>query len=332
MARETRAERGREKEDEEPRRGRGGRDEERDTRGGGGGAVSLDDEDAIDSGLFASGDAEVTESLFTPYDYQGTTRGAKPIVWLVTYVRGSGKDKEQYEQPYGIGKGWDVDKKGNLIAKNGQKGLPKNCNAMLYLVTPLKEACRKAKIDPPPFGDGDPEILVGLKGSVERVNQEERDIRQERGGGRDRDRDRGGDRDRGRGRERDEERDTKGSRTILVIDSVDEAPWEKGGGKGRGKEETSSRDRGRGKAEEPEPEETAGPDEDAVEAIIAVVEEGPVKFGDELEEALEKHLKGKKGSGAIIDVASSKKFLQQEKGWTFDGKVVGPEEKKRGRR
>lgn len=333
--------------DEKPERGRGRSDErdepksERSARGrggdtggsGSGSDVSLDDSDAIETGLFASGPAVIKESLFDHYDYQGTSRNP-PVVWLIVYERGSGKDRETYEQPYSMGKGWDVDKKtGKLVAKQGQSGLPKSCNAIKHLVKPLKAALEDAKIDlPTKNGLGmDPRVLEGMEVEVERVDQEERNIRDERG------RD---NRDRGR-------QEKKEPGTILEIVKVESAPWEKGRGRSKSrdeKEETTARpSRGRSRDKEPEKEEArpsrtprgskeehTGPSDDdalmddAIEAIIGVVEASKeaIKIGDELEEALEKQLKGVKSAGAIIDLAADKKTLELEKGWSFDGKYV----------
>lgn len=323
--------RGRGRDDDEDDRGRGSRGGREDTKGRSGG-VSLDDDDAIDVGLFSSGPATITESLFAPYDYQGTASRNPPIVWLITLQRGSGKEKETYEQPYTIGKGWDLDKRsGALIAKNGQTGLPKSCNATLYLIKPLKKALAKAGIDLPTKNGigGDPRVLEGLEVIVERIDQEERNIKER--GGRDRDRDR----DRDRGRDREE----KGPPTILVVDKVESAPWDKGGKsrsksdaedddqprRGRGKnddddEKNDKEERGRGGKNGSKDDGDADLKADAIEALVKVVEKGKCKTGEDLEERLEKVLKGVKNSGAIIDFATSPKFLATEKGWTFDEK------------
>lgn len=275
------------------------REDTRSKRGG----VSLDSDDAIDVGLFSSGPARVVESIFTTYDYQGTSR-KPPLVWLLTYERGEGKEKERYEQPYGIGKGWGVDKDGLLVPKNGQTGLPKSCNAIMYLVKPLKKALADAKLELDLSGD--PSVLEGMNVVVERIEQEERDIRNDRSRDRDRDRDRG-------------------PRTILVIDEVVELPSGKSSSKSKRRDDDDDDD----KDEKPRRGASRGKDDDdsddalteeAVEAVIAVVEKGPVSTGEEFEDALAKVVKKHRQSGAIIDLATTPKFLAQEKGWTYDKK------------
>ena len=129
--------RGRDRDEDRDR----GRDRDRD-RGRGEkervGGVSLDDDDAIDVGLFGAGRAVVKRSEWQRFDYGGMRN--PPVVWLVTYERGEGKDKTSYEQPYGIGKGWDRTKQGEIIALNGQTGLPKTCNAIRHLVKPDRKS------------------------------------------------------------------------------------------------------------------------------------------------------------------------------------------------
>lgn len=338
-------------------------------KGSKGRGVSLDAADAIDVGLFGPGKARIDESIFTTYDYQGTSR-RPPLVWLITFSRpGEGKKRETYEQPYTIGKGWDVSKDGReLIGRNGQAGLPKTCNAMLYLVKPLIKALKAAKIELD-LTTGDPSVLEGMEVVLDRVDQEERNIRDDKDdrGGRDKDRDRGRGRDRddddrggrGRGRDRDEDR---GPRTILIIDEVlelgdgekparsakrgkdededDEKPRHKNRSKDDDDDDTDDKDdekpkRG-AKGKNDDDDEDKGSDgdgdqdeDDAVEAIIAAVEKGPVAYKD-LEDELSAILKKNKRAEAIIDLATSKALLKQEKGWTFDGKTIDAEDTGKG--
>lgn len=167
------------------------------TKKKGKGGVSLDDDDAIDVGLFSSGPAVIKESIFAEYDYGGN---AKPTpVWLITYGRDG---EEDYEQPYSLGKGWKVSEDGKeLIAKAGQTGLPKSCNAIRHLIKPLKAALAENSDIEIDLASGDPSVLDGLEVVLRRVDQEERDIR-----------DKGG-----KSRKRDE---SKGPRTILEIEEV----------------------------------------------------------------------------------------------------------------
>lgn len=321
-----------------------------------GGGVSLDDEDAIDSGLFASGPAVIKESLFVgDYDYGGHSKPT--VVWLLTFGRDG---EEDYEQPYSLGKGWKVSADGKtLIAKAGQSGLPKSCNAMLYLIKPLKKALADADIEID-LRSGDPTLLDGLEVVVARVDQEKRNM---------------GDNGK-RKKAGEEEKD----RTILVIEEVTGTEGDTSAGKKTKKKKKPAADeddedeeeteddadesddedesededeedekpkRGAKKKpaakakkkpavrdedeDEEESEEEADEDEDeastedAVEAIIDAVGNGPVKLVN-LEAKLTKVLKGNKQAAAIIELATSKAFLKKEKGWTFDGKIIDAEE------
>lgn len=294
---------------------------------------SLSDEDAIETGLFASGPFKIAGSEWAMYDYGGSTKGVP--VWLITFERGSGKERESYEQPYSLGKGWDIDRKGNLVAKAGQTGLPKSCNAIVHLVKPLRKALAAAGIDEgDAFVTMDPSFLVGLEGEVERVEQQKRDIKEN-------------------GRERRPARDNDQPKTILEIHEVTSAPWAEGEapkkGKGKAKAEPedadeddeeedekpakSSKAPAKGKAskkaeaddeDEDEGESDAEADtddvtEEAVEAVMALVERGAVDV-DDLEAKLTKMLKGNKQAAGIIDLATSPKFLKREQGWSFDAK------------
>lgn len=283
--------------------------------------VSFDDEDAIETGLFASGPATIVESVIDRFKFGSS--GDFPA-WILTFER----DGEKYEQPYSIGNGWDIDRKGRLIAKNGQKGLAKSCNAIRHLVKPFKQACADAKIEPLHLTPSTMGQLVGAEVEVERVAQEDRSFND----------------DRKRGSRADRERGSgeKKERTILEIREIVSAPWVDGGkkkAKAADKADTKSR------KEEPEDDEDedepktksskapakpsdAELEEEAIEAIVAVTEDGPVKMGEPLEEALEAHFKGRKGMGAVVDLASSKKFLQTEQGWSFDGKTVDAPKKR----
>lgn len=175
--------------------------------------VSLRSVDAIDVGLFTSGPARIKESLFSPYTYKGSN---KPVdVWLVVYSR---PGEEDYEQPYGIGKNWKIGDDGKtLIPKGGQTGLPKTCNAMMYLVKPLEKALTKAKLDPDDFLSGDPTALEGLDVIVSRIDQEKRDNQKERADG--------------------------SARSILIIEKVEGVGKKsKGGTKAKGKADADDDD------------------------------------------------------------------------------------------
>lgn len=324
-----------EDEDEQPIRGRGRNhdDDEKDEpkarrsakeSGGDSSDVSFDDEDAIETGLFASGPATIVESVIDRFKFGD--RGAFPA-WIITYER----DGEKYEQPYSIGTGWDL-KNGKLIAKNGQKGLAKSCNAIRHLVKPFKAACADSDIEPLHLNPTTMRQLEGTAVVVERVPQELRNFKD-----RDRDRQSRTDRDRSRGRVQDDDEKRDGL-TILEIREIVSASWLNG-------KATSTKAKAEHKAkveEEDDEEEAPKPtakgatkkpsdedlEEEAIEALVAVIEEGPVKMGEPLEEALEAHFKGRKGMGAVVDLASSKKFLATEQGWSFDGKTVDAPKKR----
>lgn len=282
-----------------------------DTHAKGGGGVSLDDEDAIQTGLFAAGPARIKESLFASYDYGGTSRNP-PIVWLVVFER---EGEKPYEQPYTIGKGWDVDKKGQLIAKNGQKGLPTSCNAIVHLVGSIKRACKKQGIDAPDFSSGDPHVLEGMDVVLERVPQAERQMAD--------------DRNTRRGPQGGPE---KGPRTILEIVAIEEDAPKKGAKSKKVADEDDDEDeapvksKGKAKTEPEDEDEDTSQDEDAIEGILDALAEadGPIAYGEDLEDAIADALKAakKKNIGALVDLATGKKFLAREEGWTFDGKKV----------
>lgn len=306
--------------------------------------ISLDDEDAIDVGLFPSGPARITESIFADYDYGGNTK--PQAVWLIAYER----DGEPYEQPYSLGKGWRISEDGTRITnKAGHAGLAKSCNAIRHLVTPLKIALKEAGIDSSILGEGDPTVLVGMDTVLRRVDQEDRPGLKPR-------------------KRRDGEE--SGPRSILEIEEVLSAPWDKSSGKaGSKKKKAAKKDEdddadeaededeaddsdedddeaedkrpasrkpkpaarakanGKGRSDDDEDEDDAedeGQDdavaEDAIEALIEAVDGGPVKYA-KLEATLRKSVKGKKAD-AIVEWALNKKNLKTEKGWSFDGTTV----------
>lgn len=321
-----------------------------DKKAGKGGGVSFRSENAIESGLFSSGVATIKESIFAKYTYGGN---AKPTpVWLVTYSR---EGEEDYEQPYSLGKGWKVSEDGaKLIALAGQTGLPKSCNAVKYLITPLEEALEAADLDPDDYLTGDPSLLDGLDVIVKRVVQEKREGLKPRKG--------------------EEEKE----RSILVIEEVTASePASKSKGKAKGKksaddddedEEVQPKKKGKpaadddadddeaeaapkGKKKKPAATEDDGDDEDeapakgktkgkakpaaddddaneldeeATEAIVAALEAADnedIKVRD-LGDALLKVLKGNPQRKAIVAHATDSDFLENETSWEFNGKVV----------
>lgn len=321
--------------DSDKKRGNAGRGSER-----GGGRIGLGSKDAVDSGLFSSGPAKIVESIFTDYTYKN---GTKAPVWLVTFAR---KGEDNYEQAYSLGQGWKI-KNGDLVALAGQTGLPRNCNAMRHLVTPLEkiaEATKDAALQEA-LDSGDPSFLEGAEVVVKRVPQEKRDI-QRKGG-------------------KKQESDDK-ERTILEIEEVTEAPWEGAGGGAKGggtrkAKATADRDdedekptRGRGRASKDADTDADADDEDedekpakgkattkgkgkaaaadadddddtalleeGTEALIAALEEEKSGSLDEadLEDALAGQLKKHPKADAIIELMLD--HLDDEKGWSYNSK------------
>lgn len=285
--------------------------------------VSLADEDAITTGLFGSGPATIVESEWAEYGYGGTM---KPVpVWLVTYER----DDEKYEQPYSLGKGWKVARDGALVPLSGQTGLPKSCNARVYLVASLKAAGMPREV----LAAGDPGVLVGAEVVVKRVAQEKRE-----------------------GLSKSRRRDgTEREDTILEIEEIVSAPWDEDD-KGKGKTRTATKSRrdedeaedeeppskkAKGRAHDDEEEEEparrgakgkkdndrdADDDDDdlkadAIEALMEVLDAGPLKRKD-IEAVVVKLLKKNPNAAAIAAICAGDEFLEIEKGWVVNGQKV----------
>lgn len=287
--------------------------------------VSLSLDDAVDAGLFSSGPARVKESIFAMFDYSGNSKSV--AVWLITYER----EGETYEQPYSLGKGWKVSADGTeLIPMGGQTGLPKSCNAIKHLISPL---VKKAGAPSGIFEAGDPTVLDGLDCVVVRVEQEKREgLKQS-----------------------DKER------SILEIHEIVSAPWDKKGGKSKSKAKDTDDDdekprhkdrgskdddddddddkpakrksrtddddddekpaKGKSKAKPAADDDASEVDEEAIEALIEALEDGPIK-ADDIEDEVRGRLKGNKQAKAIAARAADPDFLEQEKGWSWNGKRV----------
>lgn len=323
----------------------------------GGSGVSLDDDDAIDVGLFSSGPATVRESIFVgDYDYGGH---AKPsAVWLLTFSRDG---EEDYEQPYSLGKGWGVSKDGkSLVAKQGQTGLPKSCNAMRHLVKPLKKALKDSDVEVD-LTSGDPSVLDGLDVVLRRVAQEVREgLPQKKGETKERSileieevtgQSEPGAKKKAKKKakpadddeedaepEDDQDEDEEAEDEEADSDSDDEDEDE---GSARGKKKPAAKAKAKAKKslddddeeDESDDDDDADADsddddydaaEDGAEAIIDLVADGPIKLA-ELEKKLTRSLKGNKHAEAIIEWATNVKNLKRQKGWTFDGKLLDAE-------
>lgn len=274
--------------------------------------LSLRSKDAIESGgLFGPGEAEITAARWDDFEYKkkGQTRGTTAQVLLVEYDR----DGETATTPYGIGNGWKIGK-GNqeLIPRNGQTGLPNNCNAMHFIMA-LEDAGM-----PEDFLER-PEQLVGLKGTLI-LKPIERDFGE----------------------------DGIKKKSILVFSDVDDAPWDAKGGKSKAKPKGISADDDdedekpkskSGKKVVDDDDEDEAPakgkkkpsadaddedvDEAAVEALVDALEEDEkIKIAN-LEAAILARLPKKTPNRAEIAARCTEAdFLDQEKGWSIDGKYV----------
>lgn len=292
--------------------------------------LSFRSDDAIETGLFASGPAGIHEAVWAMFDYGGN---AKPSpVLLVTYTR---EGEENYEQPYSIGRGWRI-KDGELQAMNGQSGLPKSCNAMKYLIRPLEKAL-EASGAPDDFMDSFPENLAELTGVVvSREVQEKRDIKAGKG------------KDKGTKSGSDDK-----ERTILVIEEITEAEWIEGSSKksktkvkakGKVKDEDESDDddadddddekpkaktKGKSKPADDDDDDADDDDDDTddalkeegIEALVSALEANDGTLTeDDLDDALKAVLKKNKNAKAIIALMTSADGLELEKGWTYNAK------------
>lgn len=309
------------------------------------GRVSLDDDDAMDTGLFSSGPARIKESIFTDYDYGGNAKAV--AVWLITFERDGEND---YEQPYSLGKGWKV-KDGELIPTMGQTGLPKSCNAMRHLVKPLKAALKDADmLDDFDFKDGDPDAIVGLDVVLRRVEQEKRAFGagggSRRGGdGKDekersileieevtgksdgkkksagaskkksRDDDDEDDAPKKKKHDADDDDDDRPKKRKASDDDDDDRPAKKGKGRDDDDDDEKPKRGGKGKpADDDADEETIK--EEGIETLIEVLQDGPVEF-DDLEGLVKKEVKGHKHAKEIVEWCTDTDNLELEKGWTY---------------
>ncbi len=267
------------------------------------GGLSFRSDDAIETGLFASGPATIKDAEFALFDYGGN---AKPTpVLLVTFMR---EGEENYEQPYSIGRGWKV-KDGVLVPLNGQSGLPKNCNAMQYLIKPLEKALEAADA-PDDFMDEFPGNLADLEVVVSREAQVKRDIKEK-----------------GKGKEKADDKE----RTILVVEEITEAPWmgkskSKSKAKGKAKDDDDDDDakgksKGRASKDDDEDEGDDEVKEEGIEAMVTALEKNDGKLAeDDLADALTAVLKKNKNAKAIVKYMTSDDGLELEKGWSYNSK------------
>lgn len=257
--------------------------------------VSVRSKDAIQTGLFAGGKCELSFE-YGIFDYG--KMGKHPAL-IVTF-----KDENDAvnEEPYGLGKGWDISKDGTkLIPKNGQTGLPNSCDAILYMFTPLEDALDAAGIEFPAMDDGDITELNGIVAQVARKPVQDRDF--------------------GDNRKRD---DSKGPKTKLVVTEVVSAPWaeDKPKAKAGAKAEAPAKGKGKAQAEDEDEDDSASEqDEAAKEALIEALEEnaGPLD-ADDIESAVLAQLKGNPQRKAIAARAAQPAFLAECEGVSYNAK------------
>lgn len=285
------------------------KDTERTTRG-----VSLDpDDQVVGGGLFGAGEAVAKEHVFGPWDYNGK-RKAVPAL-LVTFER----EGEEHTEAYTVGNGWKISQDGEyLIPRAGQTGLSDSCKAAKYLAA-LRDECGMPK----GTVRDKVSVLDGISGTLDRKPLEKVEGSEKAG-------------------------------SILIFTEVDEAPWaSNGAGAGAKKkkkaeagtkatksakaaeddddedddEEAPPTKKGRtAKAAPADDDDDTDADEDvteeAVEALITALDDGPLKLAKVEGAVLAAVPKKNPQREAIAALAASKKFLQEEKGWSFDGRTV----------
>lgn len=287
--------------------------------------VSLSTADGIESGgIFGPGPAKIVKARFAEFEYKkkNQQRGTKAPVLLVVYER----DGEEERVPYSVGSGWGISKDGlRLIPRNGQTGLPTNCNAMIYLESmETKGGMPQRYLQTPDQLDGVELTLI--------AKPIERDFSEDKGG-------------------------TK-KKTLLIVKSVESAPWLDGDdsadekpakGKNRGKSDddddnndadekptkrgSSKKDddddedekpKGKsdkgGKGKKDDDDDNDDVEEEAREALIEVLESKSPIRQSEIEAEVRARLKGNPQRNVIAARCSEDDFLNTEKGWSFDEK------------
>jgi len=259
--------------------------------------VSVRSKDAVQTGLFAGGKCELAFE-YGIFDYKAN--GKHPAL-IVTFTD---ENEEKHEEPYGLGRGWDISRDGTkLIPKNGQTGLPNSCDAILYLFTPLEDALDAAGISFPEMADGDITELNGLVAMLARKPVQERTFTD--------------------GKQKPVD-PSRGPKTKLVVTEVVSAPWAEGAAPAKGKagKAEAASVKAKGKAAEAEAE---GDDNEidtlAREALIEALEDegGPLSV-DDLEAAVLAQLKGNPQRKAIAARACEPAFLAEAEGIAYNSK------------
>lgn len=266
----------------------------------------------VGAGLFSAGPARIVESKFVHFNYGATS---KPLVWLVRFER---PDEPAYDQPYGIGDGWQTDATGRTLkSTSGKENLPVSCNAVKYLIASLEKAGGQPVMDL--LAQGDPALLVGMEVIVDRVVQEARDFRD-------------------KSKERLGPDGKPKVSSILIITAVTALPGAKPAKGKKSAPPAASAPAPAAKAkrapvvddddeDDDAPAPSAAADEDlreeAEEALIAVLEEGPLKARD-LEAELLKYLGTNPQAKALAAYMTDPASLARTNGWTVsaNGKVL----------
>lgn len=278
--------------------------------------VSLSAKDQTRGVGIGPGPVKITGSEFALVKKQGYLGGKAVPKLVITYER-DGDEMEPEE--YTVGSGWKVSEDGEyLIARGGQTGLQSSCKAA-YLVRSLEDC------DMPGDYFVKASDLIGIEGTL--VIKEMDKISDDKGG-----------KDR--------------TPTVPVFESVEAAPWMEGAKKGKknakAKDEDDEDEDQEDEDDEDEEDEdeapkrgakkpaaraTADDDEDddsddsedvtetATEALLEALGEGDLKLKS-VEGAVAAQIKDKKLKKTAAALAATKKFLERETGWSFDGKVV----------
>lgn len=288
--------------------------------------VSLAKKDAVvGGGLFGAGTATAGEHRFGLFDYNGKRKPVTAL--LVTFER----DGEEHIESYTVGNGFKPSEDGkSLVPKGGQTGLNDNCKAMLYIGA-LTEECGM----PEDFVSTDVSVLDGIVGELtrkplEKVEGSDKagsvliftsvdEAPWESGSKKKKKASKKDDEDEGE-EENDDDDDEE---------EEDEKPAKGKAGKA-GKADKKKKpaddddDEDDADASGDEDDEDDDADEDtaeaAVEALLAALEDGPLKIA-KIEDAVLAQVKKHKNKKAIAKLAASEKFLKKETGWSFNAKA-----------
>lgn len=305
----------------------------------GGKGVSLSPKDKVTGGgLFGAGTATATEHRFGLFDYNGKRKPVTAL--LVTFER----DGEEHIESYTVGNGFKASEDGKyLIPKGGQTGLNDNCKAMLYIGA-LTDECEM----PEDFVSTDISVLDGIVGDLTRKPLEKVEGSDKAGsilvftstdeapwseGGKKKKKSKKKDEDEEEEEEEDGDDDSDDADDD-DDDEDDEKPAKKGKGakadkadkgKTKGGKKAKSDDEDEDDDDESESDDDDAADEDlteiATEALLAALEDGPLKT-DKIEDAVLAQVKKHKQKKDIAKLAASAKFLKTEAGWSVDGKKV----------